>query len=95
MNSVRTLRIAAGVEAVSLGLLLGNLLLAHTKAITTLGGPIHGTAYLVVIAATWLVPTATGSGARWCAVIPGLGGLLALQRIKTRTIPPVSASSHG
>ncbi|WP_223839665.1 hypothetical protein [Saccharopolyspora pogona] len=45
----------------------------------SLGGPTHGTAYLVVIAATFLVPAPPN--ARWLAVIPGIGGLLALRQI--------------
>ncbi|MEV0082234.1 hypothetical protein [Saccharopolyspora sp. NPDC050642] len=74
-----TLRIAAGVEAASLVILLLNLFTAHLSAITSLGGPVHGMAYLVTIAATFLVPAPPS--ARWLAVIPGIGGLLALRRI--------------
>ncbi|MET8680878.1 hypothetical protein ABZW18_25675 [Streptomyces sp. NPDC004647] len=81
---MRTLRIAAGAEAASLAILLGNLLSTHTQAITALLGPLHGTAYLVVIAATWMIPPATSPGARWRALIPGIGGLLALRPIQNR-----------
>lgn len=83
------LRIAAGAEAVSLVVLLANLFTVHTQAITSLIGPLHGTAYLVVIAATWLTPAPASSGARWRAVIPGVGGMLALRRIRriSRTNP--------
>lgn len=76
---MRALRIAAGVEAASLVILLVNLVTVHLPAITSLGGPVHGTAYLVVIAATFLV--AASPSARWLAFIPGIGGLLALRRI--------------
>ncbi|PKW13744.1 DUF3817 domain-containing protein [Saccharopolyspora spinosa] len=76
--TVRALRFAAGIEAASLVILLVNLFTAHLPAITSLGGPIHGTAYLVVIAATFLVPASPS--ARWLAVIPGIGGLLALRQ---------------
>jgi len=76
------LRIAAGVEAASFAILLGNLLTTHTQAITTLVGPVHGTAYLVVIAAASMAPSASSGGARWRAAIPGVGGLLALRRIR-------------
>ncbi|WP_119731818.1 DUF3817 domain-containing protein [Thermomonospora amylolytica] len=76
---MRTLRIAAAVEAASLAVLLANLLTAHAEAIASLVGPLHGTAYLTVIAATWLVPA--GTPARRRAVIPGIGGLLALRRL--------------
>lgn len=89
MIPLRTLRIAAGVEAASFAVLLGNLLTTHTQAITTLVGPLHGTAYLVAIAATSMAPSAAPSaaptGARWRAAIPGVGGLLALRRIRNRS----------
>ncbi|WSJ90965.1 hypothetical protein OG430_07055 [Streptomyces sp. NBC_01304] len=78
---MRTLRIAAHVEAVSLLALLANLLTAHVQAISSLCGPLHGSAYLVVIATTWMIPAGASSGARWRALIPGAGGLLALRRI--------------
>jgi hypothetical protein len=74
---MRTLHIAATAEAATLTLLLANLLTTHTEAISTLAGPLHGTAYLTVIAAT---PRA----ARRHATIPGIGGLLALRRIPAR-----------
>ncbi|MGP3999805.1 DUF3817 domain-containing protein [Streptomyces sp. 8N706] len=70
MIPVRTLRIAAGAEAVSLAILLGNLLSTHTQAIAALLGPLRGTAYLVVIAATWMIPSVTPPGARWRVLIP-------------------------
>ena len=74
---MRALRVAAVVEAVSLAVLLVNLVTLHAEAVTSLGGPVHGTAYLAVIACTWLVPT--GPKARWLAVVPGVGGLLAVR----------------
>ncbi|MFF5210456.1 DUF3817 domain-containing protein [Streptosporangium sp. NPDC000396] len=80
---MRVLRIAAGVEAVSLAVLLVNLLTVHIKAITTLAGPLHGMSYLVVIVTTSMLPSAV-SGVRWRAFIPAAGGLLALRRIQTR-----------
>ena len=43
-------RISAGVEAVSLAVLLADLLTTHTPAVTALVGPVHGTAYLMVVA---------------------------------------------
>ncbi|MEU9865420.1 DUF3817 domain-containing protein [Streptomyces sp. NPDC047971] len=80
---MRTLRIAAGVEAFSLVALLVNLLTAHTPAVSSLVGPLHGTAYLVVIAAAWQVSDAGTPGTRRAAVVPGVGGLLALRRLRT------------
>ncbi|WP_188196256.1 DUF3817 domain-containing protein [Nonomuraea sp. SYSU D8015] len=78
---MRLLRIAAAVEAASLMVLLANLLTVHAKAITTVVGPLHGTAYLVVIVAASLAPAAAASGARPQAFIPGIGGLLAVRAL--------------
>ncbi|MFG2341241.1 DUF3817 domain-containing protein [Streptomyces yangpuensis] len=96
MSGMRTLRCAAAVEAASLALLLANLLTVHTEVVASLGGPVHGTAYLIVILAVHRAradPTA-----RWQAWIPGIGGLLALrqlsrnpargQRVSGRTASP-------
>ncbi|PRX96708.1 DUF3817 domain-containing protein [Allonocardiopsis opalescens] len=82
---MRLLRLAAAVEAVSLAVLLVNLVTVHHEAVTSLGGPVHGTAYLAVIAATWLMPSAAAPGARWRALVPGVGGLLAVRRIRLTT----------
>ncbi|RVX41253.1 uncharacterized protein DUF3817 [Nonomuraea polychroma] len=82
---MRTLRIAAVVEAVSLMVLLINLFATHIKAISSLVGPLHGMAYLVVITATVLAPATASSGARWRAAIPAIGGLLALWQLRDRS----------
>jgi uncharacterized membrane protein YdcZ (DUF606 family) len=82
---MHALRIAAGVEAASLVILLLNLVTAHLEVITSLGGPVHGTAYLVVIAMTLTSQAATASSARWFAFVPGFGGLLVLRRMHSRT----------
>ncbi|KAA5835972.1 DUF3817 domain-containing protein [Saccharopolyspora hirsuta] len=79
---MRTLRISAAAEAASLALLLLNLFTVHVSEVSSLLGPLHGTAYLVVIAATFLVPAPPA--ARWLALIPGIGGLLALRRLRDR-----------
>lgn len=79
---MRALRIAAIVEALSLTALLINLVTVHTDVVTSLGGPVHGTAYLAVIACTWLTPATTT--ARWLAAVPGIGGLLALRRLRVQ-----------
>ncbi|MEU4999978.1 hypothetical protein [Streptomyces sp. NPDC021622] len=78
---MRTLRIAAAVEAASLVILLINVFTIHAKPITSLGGPTHGSAYLVAIAMTWAIPAAAGTSARWLALIPGIGAMLALRRL--------------
>ncbi|MGW7052541.1 hypothetical protein [Streptomyces sp. NPDC054887] len=85
MTRVRLLLIAARVEAASLVVLLANLLTAHSPAVASLAGPLHGTAYLVVIATAWPAGGAASSRVRWLAAVPGVGGLLALRRI--RNIP--------
>ncbi|MEU7900220.1 DUF3817 domain-containing protein [Nonomuraea sp. NPDC049152] len=89
---MRTLRIAAGIEALSLVVLLVNLLTVHARAVASLVGPLHGTAYLAVIVTTLLSPAAAASGVRWRAAIPAIGGLLALRHIRHRSSasqPPV------
>ncbi|WP_221349885.1 DUF3817 domain-containing protein [Streptomyces beigongshangae] len=80
---MRTLRAAAAVEAASLLILSVNLFTTHTRAITSLGGPVHGTAYLVVVAATFSATVKGASaGARRRSFVPGVGGVLALQRLR-------------
>nr|WP_218888544.1 hypothetical protein [Saccharopolyspora hordei] len=63
--------------------MLLNLVTVHVDEVSALLGPVHGTAYLVVIAATFLVPAPPS--ARWLAVVPGVGGFLALRRT-TRSV---------
>lgn len=75
---LRPLRIAAHVELVSLVVMLANLATAHLKPISSLTGPTHGCAYLFVVIATWRLTSAT-TATRAVAVIPGIGGLLALR----------------
>ncbi|MDX3226156.1 DUF3817 domain-containing protein [Streptomyces sp. ME19-01-6] len=82
---MRTLRIAAAIEAISLAALLINLATVHTKAVTALGGPVHGMAYLATIACTWMTRDATPT-VRLLAAIPGIGGLLALRRIQPKGV---------
>ncbi|WP_419994606.1 DUF3817 domain-containing protein [Streptomyces boninensis] len=77
---MRALLIAAHAEAVSLVILLTNLFTVHTQAITSLGGPVHGTAYLIAIVSTWRMTASPG--ARWRAWIPGVGGLLAVRCLR-------------
>ncbi|MFI6966977.1 hypothetical protein [Streptomyces sp. NPDC050255] len=80
--SVRFLRVAAAVEAGSLVVLLANVFTVHAEPVTSLCGPLHGTAYLVAIALTWVAPGAASSGARWMALVPGLGAMFALRRLR-------------
>ncbi|MEU6106306.1 DUF3817 domain-containing protein [Streptomyces flaveolus] len=93
---MRTLRIAAAVEAVSLVVLLINVFTVHAKPITSLCGPLHGTAYLVAIAMTWTAPGSAGSGARWLSLIPGVGAMLALRRLNGAAAEgPAAAQQAG
>jgi Domain of unknown function (DUF3817) len=73
------LRVAAVVEASSLLVLVVNLATVHLANLASAIGPLHGTAYLVVIATSFLAPSA--GRARWRALIPGVGGLLALRAV--------------
>ncbi|MFC4562461.1 hypothetical protein ACFO4E_11410 [Nocardiopsis mangrovi] len=83
MIPVRALRAAAAVEAASLAALLANLLTVHAPAVSSVTGPTHGAAYLAVIATTLAVTAAPR--ARLYAVVPGIGGLLALSAIRARS----------
>jgi len=76
---VNPLRIAAGVELASLGILLINLFTAHWPQVSSLAGPIHGCAYLLVIILT--ARRSQSIRTRATAVIPGVGGLLVLRRL--------------
>ncbi|MFE9659352.1 hypothetical protein [Streptomyces sp. NPDC005955] len=104
---MRALRIAAHVEAVSLVALLLNLATWHAQPVSSLLGPLHGTAYLVAIATAWSIRGADAAGARWRALIPGVGGLLAVRCLRDRPRPagatepvtggtkPVAEGPHG
>lgn len=78
--SPRPLRVAAHAELVSLLALLANLATVHLPPVSSLLGPTHGCAYLFVVVATWRLPRASAA-TRAVAVIPGVGGLLALRRL--------------
>ncbi|GAB2897201.1 DUF3817 domain-containing protein [Streptomyces mayteni] len=86
---MRILRAAAAVEAASLVLLFANLLTAHLPAVSSLAGPVHGMAYLVTIAVTW--NTTDIPAARWCSLIPGIGGLLTVRRVLAGREPTVGS----
>lgn len=75
---VRWLRIAGIVEVATLLALLTNRFTVHWDVLTSSFGPLHGTAYLAVIALALLVP-GLPRAARWWAVVPGVGGLLAVR----------------
>ncbi|WP_430334265.1 hypothetical protein [Rhodococcus sp. ACT016] len=86
---LRYLRIAAHVELASLIVMLVNLATLHLKPISSLLGPTHGVAYLAVFVLVWRCGRAT-AGIRCAALVPGVGGLVAL-RLLERRAGPVSA----
>jgi len=80
--SFRLLPTAALAELASLILLLANLATVHWAPVASLLGPVHGCAYLIVIGATVQV---TGDlRTRLAAVVPGVGGLLVMRRLRRR-----------
>jgi hypothetical protein len=81
--SRRPLRIAARAEAVTLALLLLDVATVHAPQVSALLGPVHGCAYLFVIAATVREPAADRT-AKALTLLPGVGGLLALRRLTAR-----------
>jgi hypothetical protein len=86
--TLRPLRIAAHAELVSLIVMTANLATAHLGPVSSLMGPTHGCAYLFVVVATWRLRRATPL-TKAAAVVPGIGGLLALRRLDRRgTVRP-------
>jgi hypothetical protein len=77
---VRQLRVAAHAEPISLIVLLANVFTVHLKPISAVVGPIHGFAYLFVVIATWRLGQSPAA-AKILAVVPGVGGLLAVRRL--------------
>jgi hypothetical protein len=75
-----TMRAAAWVELISLSILLINMYTVHIDAITSICGPVHGCAYLIVVMVT-LNRTVLPIRARLLALIPGVGGMLVVRRI--------------
>jgi hypothetical protein len=72
--TTRSFRIAALAELVTLIVLLANLATVHLKPVTSLVGPTHGCAYLVIVVATWRTERAALT-AKLMALLPGIGGL--------------------
>lgn len=74
----RWLRWAAATETVTLLVLLTNLATAHVEWVSSLVGPLHGFAWLATIAIAFAAPLPRA--ARLLALVPGVGGLLAIRR---------------
>ena len=81
MTSLTVLKIAAVVEAVSVGLLFANLFTVHWPAVSSALGPTHGTAYLVTIVTAFSAAGAR-TRAKWLSFVPGIGGYLALRSLR-------------
>ncbi|MFK8906883.1 hypothetical protein [Streptomyces sp. YS-3] len=77
----RPLRASATIELASLTVLLVNIATGNSQQIAALFGPVHGTAWLFGILATRRDPHRS-TGATLRAVIPGIGGLLALRALE-------------
>ncbi|MFD1939715.1 MULTISPECIES: hypothetical protein [Nonomuraea] len=75
-------RAAAYTEVISLVLMLANLATAHIREISSLLGPLHGCAYLVVVIGVLRLPSA-GRRARLLAFLPGIGGWLSIRSMET------------
>jgi hypothetical protein len=73
-------RAASWAELISLAVLLLNLATVHLDPVTSLGGPVHGCAYLIVVILTLRHP-GLSAGTRMLGLIPGVGGLLVLRRL--------------
>ncbi|MEV7377277.1 hypothetical protein [Streptomyces lydicus] len=77
----RPLRASGTIELVSLAVLLVNIATGHAREIAALFGPVHGVAWLFGVLATRRDPRRS-TGATLRAVIPGIGGLLALRALE-------------
>jgi hypothetical protein len=65
------------VETLTLVVLITNRLTVHAEPVTSVVGPLHGFAYLAVIATGLLAPLPRRS--RLLTLVPAIGGLLALR----------------
>ena len=74
------MRIVSALEFVSLVVILANRFTIHSPAVTSGGGPVHGLLYVSTILFALLLPFPPS--AKWLAIIPGIGGLLALRRAR-------------
>ncbi|NRQ40707.1 hypothetical protein HII36_54205 [Nonomuraea sp. NN258] len=76
------LHVAAAIEAISLVVLLANLLTVHLEEVSGVVGPLHGLSYLTVIGAASMSASVSGAGV--LPFVPGIGGLLVLRRLRSR-----------
>ena len=80
-DSLRTFRIVAVVEALTLVVLLVNLVTVHLDGLAAAIGPVHGSAYLIGIALAW--SARLPARARLLTLVPGVGALLAVRSTAT------------
>lgn len=79
------MRAASWTELLSLAILLLNLATVHLQPITSLGGPVHGCAYLAVVILALRHPRASTT-TRLLSLIPGVGGMLVLRRLGSEPV---------
>ncbi|WP_375384337.1 ABC transporter ATP-binding protein [uncultured Microbacterium sp.] len=80
MRGLRLFQLVSIVETLSLAIILLNRFTIHLPVITSTGGPVHGLFYVSTIVFALILPIPRG--AKWLAVIPGIGGLLAVARTR-------------
>lgn len=90
---LRSLRIAAHAELLSLTALFANLATVDDRTVAALVGPAHGCVYLFVVVAVLRAGPA-GRATRATALIPGVGGLLAVRRLR-RAAPATAVAADG
>ena len=90
----RILQLVSTLELLSLVVILTNRFMLQSPAITSTGGPVHGLLYISTILLAVLLPLPRP--AKWLAVVPGFGGILALtvarRRRTTAAVAPVRAA---
>ncbi|MEV0976574.1 hypothetical protein [Streptomyces sp. NPDC049915] len=90
----KPLRATATIELVSLTVLLLNIAIGNAQQIAALFGPVHGIAWLFGVLATWR-DRQRSTGAALRAVIPGIGGLLALRALERTGTQPAPDAVAG
>lgn len=90
--ALRWLARVAVLETASLAVLLANRFTVHLDPVTSLMGPIHGGLYLAVIAAAFLAPIRLPMRAKLLAIVPVVGGLLAVAYVRRRPLVAATTS---
>ncbi|MFB9905694.1 hypothetical protein [Allokutzneria oryzae] len=84
-ESLLPLRVPATVELTTLVVMLVNIATVHAPAVSSVSGPLHGFAYVMVVVVA-LLREGTPRRARLVALLPGIGGLLAVREITSRRV---------